>query len=147
MLTLSDFVDFGDSFEVCRTRSDYPEHVPFRLTRQLTNAMEINGVEGNFRVAAEGTLSALRENKLAINAMLEAFVHDPLVIIGDDDAASDPKALTRRIRDKLEGVDATLVGGANGAFTVEEQVAALVQQATASENLARGYVVGWRPWL
>ena len=30
-------------------REKYPERVPFRLTRMLVNAMEVSGIEGNFR--------------------------------------------------------------------------------------------------
>jgi phosphatidylinositol kinase/protein kinase (PI-3 family) len=39
-------IDFGDCFEVTRTREKYPERVPFRLTRMLINAMEVCGIEG-----------------------------------------------------------------------------------------------------
>ena len=41
-------IDFGDCFEVTRTREKYPERVPFRLTRMLINAMEVCGIEGKF---------------------------------------------------------------------------------------------------
>lgn len=33
-------IDFGDCFEVAMHREKFPEKVPFRLTRMLTNAME-----------------------------------------------------------------------------------------------------------
>jgi len=46
-------IDFGDCFEVAMFREKYPEKIPFRLTRMMTNAMEINGIEGTFRVACE----------------------------------------------------------------------------------------------
>ena len=32
-------IDFGDCFEITKTRSKYPEIIPFRLTRMLTNGM------------------------------------------------------------------------------------------------------------
>lgn len=35
-------IDFGDCFEVAMTREKYPEKIPFRLTRMLTNAMEVS---------------------------------------------------------------------------------------------------------
>lgn len=35
-------IDFGDCFEVAMQRDKYPETVPFRLTRMLVNAMEVN---------------------------------------------------------------------------------------------------------
>lgn len=34
-------IDFGDCFEVARLRENYPEKVPFRLTRMLVRAMEV----------------------------------------------------------------------------------------------------------
>jgi len=35
-------IDFGDCFEVAMTREKFPEKIPFRLTRMLINAMEVN---------------------------------------------------------------------------------------------------------
>eukprot|EP00164_Ancoracysta_twista_P016306 GFYU01027299.1.p1 GENE.GFYU01027299.1~~GFYU01027299.1.p1 ORF type:complete len:233 (-),score=56.68 GFYU01027299.1:70-669(-) len=60
-------------------RDKYPERVPFRLTRMLINAMEVCGIEGNFRSTCERVMQVLRENKDSVMAMLEAFVHDPLI--------------------------------------------------------------------
>lgn len=34
-------IDFGDCFEVAMAREKFPEKIPFRLTRMLTNAMEV----------------------------------------------------------------------------------------------------------
>ena len=39
-------IDFGDCFEVAMTREKFPEKIPFRLTRMLTNAMEVRGRGG-----------------------------------------------------------------------------------------------------
>ena len=39
-------IDFGDCFEVAMTREKFPEKIPFRLTRMLTNAMEVKELEG-----------------------------------------------------------------------------------------------------
>ena len=46
-------IDFGDCFEVAMHREKFPERVPFRLTRMLVNAMEVAGIEGNFRHTCE----------------------------------------------------------------------------------------------
>ena len=35
-------------------REKFPEKVPFRLTRMMTKAMEVSGIEGNFRQASTG---------------------------------------------------------------------------------------------
>ena len=53
--------------------------VPFRLTRMMIKAMEVSGIEGNFRFSCEETMRVLRNNKESVIAMLEAFVHDPLI--------------------------------------------------------------------
>ena len=72
-------IDFGDCFEVAIHRAKCPEKVPFRLTRMLVNAMGVSGVEGDFRCTAEGVMGALRRHKDSVLAMLEAFLHDPLI--------------------------------------------------------------------
>ena len=72
-------IDFGDCFEVAMHREKYPEKIPFRLTRMCTNAMEVSGIEGNFRYSCESVMHVLRENRDSLMAMLEAFVHDPLI--------------------------------------------------------------------
>eukprot|EP00727_Mastigamoeba_balamuthi_P000853 m51a1_g10765 putative protein atypical group (2524) ;mRNA; r:20614-29506 len=72
-------IDFGDCFEVAMHRDKYPERIPFRLTRMLVNAMEVSGIEGNFRFTCEKVMRLLRENKDSLMAVLEAFVYDPLI--------------------------------------------------------------------
>jgi len=72
-------IDFGDCFEVAVHREKYPEKIPFRLTRMLVNAMEVSGIEGNFRSTCEAVMSMLRHNDDSVMAMLEAFVYDPLI--------------------------------------------------------------------
>ena len=72
-------IDFGDCFEESMHREKFPEKVPFRLTRMLTKAMEVSGIEGNFRSTCERVMNVLRFNKDSVMAMLETFVHDPLI--------------------------------------------------------------------
>ncbi len=72
-------IDFGDCFEVAKHRDKFPEKVPFRLTRMLVNAMEVAGIEGNYRLTCEKVMTVLRENRDSLVATLEAFVHDPLI--------------------------------------------------------------------
>jgi len=45
----------------------------------MVNALEVSGIEGNFRSVCESVMRVLRENKDSVMAMLEAFVHDPLI--------------------------------------------------------------------
>lgn len=77
-------IDFGDCFEAAILRDKYPEKVPFRLTRMLTFAMEVSGIEGSFRITCEHVMSLLRENKESLMAILEAFAYDPLINWGFD---------------------------------------------------------------
>jgi len=60
-------------------REKYPERIPFRLTRMLVMAMEISGIEGTFRLTCEAVMAVLREHSAGLMAVLEAFVHDPLI--------------------------------------------------------------------
>ena len=50
-------IDFGDCFEASMHREKFPERVPFRLTRMLVRAMEVSGIEGNFRSTCEGVMA------------------------------------------------------------------------------------------
>eukprot|EP00831_Metopus_contortus_P029530 TRINITY_DN2427_c0_g1_i3.p1 TRINITY_DN2427_c0_g1~~TRINITY_DN2427_c0_g1_i3.p1 ORF type:complete len:668 (+),score=76.22 TRINITY_DN2427_c0_g1_i3:1404-3407(+) len=72
-------IDFGDCFEAAIRREKSPEKVPFRLTRMLIKAMEVSGIEGNYRTTCEQTMRVLRENKDSLKAVLEAFVYDPIL--------------------------------------------------------------------
>ncbi|KAK0251290.1 phosphatidylinositol kinase- protein kinase tor1 [Friedmanniomyces endolithicus] len=72
-------IDYGDCFEIAMHREKYPERVPFRLTRMLTFAMEVSNIEGSFRTTCEHVMRLLRDNKESLMAVLEAFVHDPLL--------------------------------------------------------------------
>ncbi|KAK9341996.1 FAT domain-containing protein [Lipomyces starkeyi] len=72
-------IDFGDCFEAAILREKYPQKVPFRLTRMLTYAMEVSGIEGSFRITCGNVMRVLRDNKESLMAILEAFAHDPLI--------------------------------------------------------------------
>lgn len=95
--------------QVAVHRDKFPEKIPFRLTRMLVAAMEVravrlgdgecegssagastpptphpsgrqvSGVEGSFRSTCVAAMGVLRRNKDSVMAMLEAFVHDPLI--------------------------------------------------------------------
>jgi len=87
-------IDFGDCFETAMLREKHPEKVPFRLTRMVINAMEVSGIEGTFRTTCNQVLEVLRENRDSLMAVLEAFVHDPLINWGlknKDNGAKDSR--------------------------------------------------------
>ena len=72
-------IDFGDCFEVAMHREKYPERVPFRLTRMLTYAMEVSNIDGSYKISCEAVMRVIRDNKESLMAVLEAFIHDPLL--------------------------------------------------------------------
>eukprot|EP01059_Diplonema_ambulator_P030147 TRINITY_DN5052_c0_g1_i1.p1 TRINITY_DN5052_c0_g1~~TRINITY_DN5052_c0_g1_i1.p1 ORF type:complete len:2354 (+),score=659.43 TRINITY_DN5052_c0_g1_i1:270-7331(+) len=72
-------IDFADCFESAMIRDVFPEKVPFRLTSMMVRAMGVGGVSGTFKRTACAGMSILRKGKHPLMAMLEAFVHDPIV--------------------------------------------------------------------
>lgn len=160
-------IDFGDCFEVACSRPKFPEKVPFRLTRMLVQAMEVGGIKGTFKITSEIVMRVLRDNKESVLALLEAFVHDPLIswrLVTDDTSveqkapdASEHEAaghhrlssvgdvrnkraleVVERIRAKLNGRDFD----PEIPLSVPDQIQRLVQEATSLENLC-GAFIGW----
>lgn len=72
-------IDFGDCFETAMHREQFPEAVPFRLTRMLVRALGVIGVEGAYRLTSEHVMRQLRKYRDSLQSVLETFVHDPLV--------------------------------------------------------------------
>jgi len=115
-------IDFGDCFEVAMHREKYPERVPFRLTRMLTFAMEVSNIEGSFRTTCEHVMRLLRDNKESLMAVLEAFVHDPLLTwrLNTRDSPPEPSFPSER-RTSIMGTGAmapqpdNAVGGRRGS--------------------------------
>ena len=151
-------IDFGDCFEVTMVREKFPERVPFRLTRMLVKAMEVGGVEGTFRSTCENVMSVIRQNEDSLMAILEAFVHDPLMnwkltektpenTASEQDGSemikleANTKATTviSRVRDKLTGNDFYQ----DEKISVQEQVRRLITQATSRYNLCQSYLGWW----
>ncbi|EOD48942.1 putative phosphatidylinositol 3-kinase tor2 protein [Neofusicoccum parvum UCRNP2] len=99
-------IDFGDCFEVAMHREKYPERVPFRLTRMLTYAMEVSNIEGSYRTTCEHVMRVLRSNKESVMAVLEAFIHDPLLNwrLGNRESPPEPSFTSQR-RASIIGVD------------------------------------------
>ena len=136
-------IDFGDCFEVAMHREKYPERVPFRLTRMLTFAMEVSNIEGSFRTTCENVMRVLRDNKESLMAVLEAFVHDPLLTwrLDSRESPREPSFRSER-RDSIMGV-----GGPDAGANVE-----LVHHPAATGSLSgrppgrrRSSITGVRP--
>lgn len=91
-------IDFGDCFEVAMHREKYPERVPFRLTRMLTFAMEVSNIDGSFKLSCEAVMRVIRDNKESLMAVLEAFIHDPLLNwrLGNRESPPEPSFTSER---------------------------------------------------
>eukprot|EP00501_MAST-03F_sp_TOSAG23-6_P002180 GSMAST32.ASY1.ANO1.2280.1 assembled CDS len=101
-------IDFGDCWEVAQQREKYPEKIPFRLTRMLINAMEVAGIEGSFRATCEFVMGLLRSHRDSVMAMLEAFVHDPLInwrLVTDQPKSKKQKDNNEDTKNILPGTD------------------------------------------
>lgn len=70
-------IDFGIAFELGKLLPT-PEHMPFRLTRDLVDGFGISGVEGVFRRSCEITLSVMRRHKDVLLTVVEVLLHDPM---------------------------------------------------------------------
>ena len=136
-------IDFGDSFEVAMLREKYPERVPFRLTRMITNALDSGTVEGVFRKTCEDVMWILRDSRASLVALLEIFVHEPL-----DDEEGDEKSQTKiidRVGQKLAGRDNKLryADEDDGkCMDIETHVDALIREAIDPSN----YIVHYSGW-
>jgi FKBP12-rapamycin complex-associated protein len=139
-------IDFGDCFEVAQHRDKIPEKVPFRLTRILTNALDVSKIEGIFRNCCENVMNLAHVHSEQIIGLLEVFIHDPLLqwITNDEVGGAETsksEAIVRRIEDKLKGCDFE----PGQTYTVAEQVDKLIDEATSLRNLCVMFR-GWLPW-
>ncbi|KAF2204804.1 hypothetical protein GQ43DRAFT_387121 [Delitschia confertaspora ATCC 74209] len=137
-------IDFGDCFEVAMHREKYPERVPFRLTRMLTYAMEVSNIEGSYRTTCEHVMRVLRSNKESVMAVLEAFIHDPLLTwrLGQRESPPQPSFPSERrqsIIGDLERDTASVIRGRHRSSIVpaNEAEAKEVQNARALQVLSR----------
>jgi FKBP12-rapamycin complex-associated protein len=140
-------IDFGDCFEVAMHRDQFPEVVPFRLTRMLRNALEVSGIEGTFRSCCENSMRLIHENGEQIEGLLEVFIDDPLLqwitvadkVGGEGDMES--VKIVKRIASKLKGCDFN----DGKVYGPESQVDRLIEEAIRLENLCVMFR-GWIPW-
>lgn len=116
-------------------REKYPERVPFRLTRMLTFAMEVSNIEGSYRTTCEHVMRLLRSNKESLMAVLEAFIHDPLLTwrLGTQNSPPEPTS--------------TLIGSERrpGALHNENGAPQLPHGGAAERNYRRASIMGGDP--
>ncbi|XP_065219100.1 serine-protein kinase ATM [Planococcus citri] len=154
-------IDFGIAFDQ-GLLLNFPEHIPFRLTRDIEDGMGVFSIDGIFRRCCEKTLAVMRQNKNIIQTTIEVFLYDPLyqwtvtpekkasVQKYSRDNINAPSAVTEtnvQAPRALAGVVSKLHGLNEGTYTtIEGQVNRLIQQARDPINLSRLFA-GWQAYL
>lgn len=160
-------IDFCDVFEMAQIRPDVPEKVPFRLTRNMVEALGPCGFNGSFRVFCEETLFLMRENRENIKNILKVFVDSPIQkentsifesLIRSPYELVEAKQIAnqrlKRINKKLDGTDVYIIyqndddiDGIQNVkqMSVREHVQKLIEFATDESNLCCLYS-DWEPW-
>uniref|UniRef100_H3G802 Serine/threonine-protein kinase TOR n=1 Tax=Phytophthora ramorum TaxID=164328 RepID=H3G802_PHYRM len=140
-------IDFGDCFEVAMERDKYPEKIPFRLTRMLTQAMEVSGIEGNFRYTCEASMRVLRDNRDSLMAVLEAFVYDPLInwrLLKKDTSSTSSAPVTPRRR-RHSSSEAAMLG--YNMDIMDPAMARNSMSETQRDNFGMSFVATEHPQL
>eukprot|EP00658_Telonema_sp_P-2_P015333 TRINITY_DN15891_c0_g1_i2.p1 TRINITY_DN15891_c0_g1~~TRINITY_DN15891_c0_g1_i2.p1 ORF type:complete len:643 (-),score=103.52 TRINITY_DN15891_c0_g1_i2:32-1960(-) len=71
-------IDFGIAFDK-GTLLKIPETVPFRMTRDVIDGFGIQGASGEFKSGCEMITRVMRDRRVLLQTVLEAFIYDPLV--------------------------------------------------------------------
>ena len=139
-------VDFNCLFDKGLT-FEKPEHVPFRLTHNMVDAMGVYGYEGPFRRCFEITLTLLRSNEDALMTILETFLHDPTTDFIEKErrkkkqipgVPNTPMEVLDGVRGKVRG----FLQGESVPLSVEGYVQEMIRRAVDERNLGRMYI-GW----
>ncbi|KAH8921032.1 phosphatidylinositol 3-kinase tor2 [Atractiella rhizophila] len=168
-------IDLGDCWEVAMHRERYPEKVPFRLTRMIVGAMEASGTEGTFKISCNIVMKILRDYRESIEAVMEAFLVDPLVnwkLVAptmeerelssvfspgrhpsdrpriDENHEHDAGTINIKAQEVINRITDKLTGRdfkTSHSLTVEEQVQKLIEQAVSYEHLCQCFL-GWCPF-
>ncbi|OJD31209.1 serine threonine-protein kinase tel1 [Diplodia corticola] len=104
-------IDLGVAFEAGRVLP-VPEVVPFRLTRDIVDAMGYSGVEGVFRRCCEFTLDTLRDERGSIMTILNVLRYDPLYSWSVSPLKA--KKMQEEAQKEAEGNNKTEGGGKHG---------------------------------
>ncbi len=139
-------VDFNCLFDKGLT-FEKPEHVPFRLTHNMVDAMGVYGYEGPFRRCSEITLTLLRSNEDALMTILETFLHDPTTDFIEKErrkkkqipgVPNTPMEVLEGVRGKVRG----FLQGESVPLSVEGYTQEMIKRAVDERNLGRMYI-GW----
>ncbi|CAH1797711.1 unnamed protein product [Owenia fusiformis] len=144
----------GDTF-------DWPELVPFRLTRNMVDAMGPMGYEGLFRRACEVTMRVMRDQMDPLMSVLKTFIFDPLVEwagkptkgrsnssetgeIKNDQAQMNVQNIECRMKGELKANKHKRSRGL--PLSIEGHVNHLIKESTKDENLCAMYI-GWAAYM
>ncbi|KAG5361223.1 Serine/threonine-protein kinase TEL1 [Yarrowia sp. C11] len=151
-------IDLGISFDQGKNLA-VPEKVPFRLTRDMVDAMGSVGVEGPFRRCCELSLGLFRDQQDNIMSILNVLRYDPLYSWTmspkkkqrASSSASDLSE-TKTEGTKAEETNVTAEMCLNGVeaklsvkLSTEAVVRELIAEAVSVENLAVIFH-GWTPF-
>ena len=132
-------IDFGEAFDKASLRKQFPERVPFRLTRMFINALEGSIETGLFLQVAKDIMKVLRDNKKILTGQLTIFVEEPLTYF-QKDGGENPEAIIERCSKKLAGME-----NSDYEIPISQQVNTLIAQASDPSNYVRHYP-GWCPF-
>ncbi|XP_017770441.1 PREDICTED: serine/threonine-protein kinase atr-like [Nicrophorus vespilloides] len=149
-------VDFNCLFNKGET-FEWPERVPFRLTRNMVSAMGPLGVEGVYRKSCAATLRVLRTHVDTLMSIVTPFVYDPLVSWPRNAPAAASAQNAERINElacehireikrRLLGQVRTKGRSFSIPLSVEGQTNNLILEAMNIENLCQMYI-GWGAYM
>ena len=139
-------VDFACMFDKGETLR-VPETVRFRLTPNVVDGFGITGTFGPFTNCCERALSVISDHKDIVEGVLETFIYDPLLEWSSKDGRTDPKALIRRCRRRLDGyMDFYGSPKDEVPLSISGQVRALINHNSRIEVLSEMYI-WWMVWL
>jgi FKBP12-rapamycin complex-associated protein len=148
-------LDLSSCFEVCQKRANFPESVPFRLTRMIVGAFGVEKVYGEFEITARLTVNMLKFHRESSLALLDIFKQDQsLEAIEIDQGtredvflgqAEDARVVTLNITEALDRICQKIDGREfdpeGEPLTTRQQVKKLMQMAMGEESLAK------MPWV
>ncbi|ORZ05245.1 hypothetical protein BCR42DRAFT_428472 [Absidia repens] len=124
--------DYGQDLAV-------PEIVPFRLTRNLIDAMGTPKEAGLFKRSCITTLSMLRDYRTQLISVFETFLHDPIT----DRRKRDSGMTREQVARKEIDIMSTKI---QSRPSVQSQVEYLIKEASSDRNLAQMYS-GWTAFI
>ncbi|KAI7858792.1 hypothetical protein BDC45DRAFT_283922 [Circinella umbellata] len=120
-----------------------PEIVPFRLTKNLIDAMGVLGVEGMFRKTCEVTLDIMRRNKIQLLSVFQTLAHDPITEWQRKAYAEQAKNTVEELaQNQVRKIGMKIDSGKS----IQEEVTGLISQASSNRNLAQMFS-GWAAFI